>query len=233
VANDPPPFIPPDLRVSPSGPYIAGPELGGAIVRFGSDALVGPSDDQGSPLITLAETVDPPGWAFVPRLTFPAPDPLAVTFLEWESTDYLWINWHFSGFGIGAVDQDPEEAIQFNVQPTIDLGDGNGPQVINPSGVGGFYIVKTLIVLELDSTDPINQAGTCVLQLTNPANPPIVQLAYALAGVLNAGATVQVTGALTQNPTVPAPFSCWLTAAELDGARVFQQPAEPALVPLA
>jgi len=231
--NDPPPFIPPDLRVSPSGPYIAGPELGGAIVQFGSDAVVGPFDSQGSPLLVLTETVAPPAWAFVDRLGFPAPVPLAVTFLEWQSTDYLWINWHFSGLGLGGSGDDPEAAIQFNVQPTIDLGDGNGPQVIDPSGVGGTYLTKDIIAIEFSGTDPINLAGHAVIRITNPTQPPIVQLAYSLVGLVNAGATITSAGKLGNDPALPSPFSAWLCCAELDTARVFQQPAEPALTPLA
>jgi hypothetical protein len=220
MANNPPPFIPPDLRVSPSGPYIAGPELGGAIVRAGFDTVFGEVQDPELELLG-------PAVGLVNRSEGPAV-PLAVTFLEWESTDILWIVWHISGTAtVVPAGATPTGAV-FEVQPTIDIG--AGPQLIDPAGVGGLYPFSFNTGL---TTAEIDLFGQCAIRLTDPAQPPIVQLAYQLSNT-----TTPVADPISfitfgpQGGSAPGAGSCWLGAFELDGARVFQLPAEVTTTPL-
>jgi hypothetical protein len=223
MANNPPPFIPPDLRVSPSGPYIAGPELGGAIVRAGFDCVAGSGGE-------INDLVIPgPAVGLVPRTQAPNPAaPLAVTFLEWESTDVLFIVWHVSGFLATTPADTPPVGASIHIQPTIDIG--AGPQLIDPAGVGGLY---PLPFITNEVSGGINLAGICAIRLTDPAQPPIVQLAYFLSNTTTPVAdpmAFHTAGPL--GASAPEAASVWLAALELDAARVFQLPAEVTTTPL-
>jgi hypothetical protein len=216
--NEPPPFIPNDLRISPSGPYLS--DVPGAIIQLGADAVVSGDD---SSVVILPEAADP---ALIPR-TIAAP--LAVTFPSWVSTNVLWLHWHFAGL-ISVNVEGAETDVAFAMVPTIDFGDGAGPQLINNAGHGGTYAITTHA--GVNTSDPVTLGGVAAFRITDPANPPIVQLAYQINGLVETDNEV-ITAGVIAGTTVPSPFSCWLTAAELDGAHVFQLAPEVILSPLA
>lgn len=226
MANNPPPFIPPDLRVSPSGPYIDGPNLGGAIVRMGCDVVVGDGDDPSIVELGIDEG-DPTIINVFPRSQ--GPDvPLAVEFLEWESTDLLWVAWHLTAVGLSVEGEGPANTgIQFQVQPIVDVGAGFA--LIDPSGVGGF---NPLTLVGGTVSDPINLSGHACIPITDPAQPPIVQLAFLLGRDGEDEIEVTVFGG-PLGTTGPSASSSWLLALELDSARVFQTPPEVVFSPFA
>ncbi len=226
MPGDPPPFIPADTRISPSGPFLTGGL--GNFVRFGADAIVG-QEANGDSAVFLTDTgglIIP-----VPRVQPPVPPdvPLAVSFPAWESSDVLWIVWHLNGSWIAAIEGG--NASILSVWPTVDLGDGVGPQFINNASETTYWD-DTIAVGGL--TGQFLMSGTAAIRLVNPTLPPIVQLFYSL-GAFPTGATdasVVINGAHNLVGTVPSPSSGWLTAAELLGSTVFQLPADVNLSPV-
>lgn len=220
--HSPPPFVPADLRISPSGPYLdIGPT---GIIRAGYDCAVDSPPDVTT--ISLDPTPVTPG--FVARQIVgddpPEPVPINVTFTEWNSGDVLWINWHFSGFGLTDTD---ETFVIFMVEPVIDIGNGEW-EVIQASGVGGTY--PAYPAGEAASFGPLNLAGNVAVRITDPVSPPMVQLAYSLTGVDSPGsASVIYFGIL---PIGVGPTSSWLACYEIDGSLAFQLPPESVLTPL-
>lgn len=204
TAGNPPPFTPNDLRISPSGPYIA--DAGGGLVRWGADAIV--------QALVLTDT-GVGTFAPVPRSTAPSA-PLAVTFPAFDAGDTVWIAWHLSGSFVPDVEQ--AEAI-LHVQPTLDIG--AGPEFIDGSEV--IWAPAATIVTDSQS---VSVAGVAGFKLVNPAQPPIVQLFYSLSGA--AGASISIRGA----GPAEAFGSCWLTVAELSKTAVFQFPPEVVLAPV-
>ena len=208
TAGNPPPFTANDLRISPSGPYVAG--AGGGLVRFGCDAIV--------QALTLPKTGIGVNYSAIPRLLVPAPQPLAVTFPAFNAGDTVWIVWHLSGTWI-AGSPAPTEAT-LNVVPTIDLG--SGPQFIDGSEV--IWAPATTIAADAQS---VSIAGTAAFKLVNPAQPPLVQLFYSLSDDSAGGSEISIRGV----GPAEAFGSCWLTVAELSKTAVFQFPPEVVLTP--
>jgi hypothetical protein len=205
TAGNPPPFTPNDLRISPSGPYIAG--AGGGLVRFGADAIVQ------ALLLLDNDNV----FGAVPRSASPSA-PLAVTFPAFTAGNTLWIAWHLSGSYLPGGDPAPTEAI-LKVVPTIDTG--SGPEFIDNAQV----IWAPSAPESVAETSGIALAGVAAFKLTNPAQPPIVQLFYAL----QTGTTSEIS--IAGVGPAEAFGSCWLTCAELSSSAVFQLPAEVVLSP--
>lgn len=203
TAGNPPPFTPNDLRISPSGPYIAG--AGGGLVRWGADAIV--------QVIVLPDTAG--AFAAIPRSTAPAA-PLLVTFPAFDAGDTVWIVWHLSGSFVPDVE---EGSAILHVQPTLDVGAG-------PEFIDGSEVIWAPPATTNADSQSISLAGTAAFKLTNPAQPPLVQLFYSLSG--GAGASISIRGAAPAE----AFGSCWLTAAELSKTAVFQFPPEVVLTPV-
>jgi hypothetical protein len=197
VHHEPPPFTSEDIRISPSGPYIPG-GVGGGIILFGADAV---EDD-----IQLTQSNS----HFLPLPRNTGGDPLAVTFPSWGSGNVLWISWAVSGIWIPTED---ETAVLLIVQPTIKT-DGGGAKLINP----GQVISKPLI--DGGKAIGVSLAGTCALRVTNPTQPPIVQLYYELA---TADPTTNFSIAGINQPSELS-GSAWLVAAEVANAIAFQLP---------
>lgn len=214
--HNPPPFVPADIRISPSGPYVFG---AGGIVRFGADAII---QDQ-----TLVET-GPASVTAIQRTTGPAAA-LAVTFPDWRSGDTLWINWHLSGVwhpNIDAIGQDGDILI---ILPTITVDPIAGPQFLNNS--------ELISEPSFAATEggPLKQgfalSGSSSFKIVNPKQPPIVQLFYQML-VNNPGeGTTAVVSGLGPD-SARAIGSGWLTACEFSQEVIFQQPPEVNLVPV-
>jgi hypothetical protein len=213
--HDPPPFVPADIRISPSGPYVFG---AGGIVRFGADAII---EDQ-----TLVETGA--SVAALQRTNTPAAA-LAVVFPDWRSGDTLWINWHLSGVWhpfIDAVDNDGDILI---ITPTVTIDPVAGPQFINNS--------ELISEPTFDASEggPLDQgfalSGTASFKIVNPKQPPIVQLFYQMLVNTPGEDTTAVVAGL--NPTTDRAIgSGWLTACEFSQEVIFQQPPEVTLTPI-
>ena len=206
--HDPPPFVPADIRISPSGPYV-NPPGGGGLVRFGADAIV--------ELTTLEDTAT----ALLP-IPRSALAPLAVTFPAWRDGDTLWFVWHLSGVWVPGPDAD---TAALDIYPTVDTG--AGPALINNASVLSF---PNLISGEVAENQGFSLAGTAAIQLSNIAQPPIVQLFYLLADESATGTVAIIGGVATDS--LPGPGSGWLTCAELTQEVVFQLPPEVTLVPV-
>lgn len=205
TAGNPPPFTANDLRISPSGPYIAG--AGGGLVRFGCDAIV-------QNLLLLDTGLN---LAAVPRSASPSA-PLRVTFPAFDAGDTLWIAWHLSGSYLPGGDPAPTSAI-LHVVPTVDVG--SGPEFIDGSEV--IWAPQETVVAE---TAGIGLAGVAAIKLVNPAQPPVIQLFYQLDTGTTSEISVRGVG------PAEAFGSCWLTVAELSSAAVFQFPPEVVLTPV-
>jgi hypothetical protein len=211
--HSPPPFVPADIRISPSGPYV-NPPGGGGIIRFGADAIIGPA--------TLTDT----GVALLPLPRSSGPlVPLAVTFPAWRDGDTLWIVWHLSGLWVPG--STANESAALDIFPTVDVG--GGPQLINNASVISF---PNFVVLggEVTQTQGFSLAGTAAIRIDNPAQPPIVQLFYLLADLVG-GVEAHIAG-IAPTDTLPGPGSGWLTCAELTQEVVFQLPPEVILSPI-
>lgn len=207
TAGNPPPFTSNDVRISPSGPYVAG--AGGGLVRYGCDAIV-----QALGLTSNGGTPSP-----VPRRLTPSEQPLAVTFPSFDDGDTLWIVWHLSGGWIAGGDPAPTQ-VNLSVVPTVDVG--SGPEFIDGSEV--LWVPGTTIAGDAQA---VSIAGTAAIKLTNITQPPIVQLFYALDDNSGGGSQIAVRGV----GPAEAAGSCWLTVAEISKTAVFQFPAEVHLSP--
>jgi hypothetical protein len=205
VHHNPPPFTAEDIRISPSGPYVPGSGLAG-LIRFGADAVV---QDLTLPTNLLAASP-------INRKTTPAA-PLAVTFPAWGSGDVLWVVWHASGIIF------PNTALaSLRIFPVVNIG--AGPKMINNAEV---YLSKEFFTAgEGFQEEGVSLAGTAAIRITDPAQPPVVQLFYQFQDESNPGSSVvTIPGIL---PTEGS-GSCWLTCAELATSVVFQLPPEVAL----
>jgi hypothetical protein len=206
--HNPPPFTPPDIRISPSGPYVNPPipPGGGGIILFGADAVVELQQLEGT------------AGATVPIDRDTVPNPLSVIFPEWTSGDTLWIVWHLSGTWLPGGAETPVGTLR--VFPTVDVG--AGPEFIDNA------MSFSSPVLTPDTPESLAIGGTAAIRITNPTQPPIVQLYYALDTAEESGALVRVPGTSLDEDA----GSCWLTCAELSQAIVFQLPTEVTLQPL-
>lgn len=201
VHHDPPPFTAEDIRISPSGPYVPG-GVGGGIILFGADAV-----EQ-----TLALTDTNADFLPLPRSTSPAA-PLAVTFPSWGSGNILWINWYVNGLWEPDGTGDGAEIV---VYPVVTI-DGSGPQFIDPGQVDSRV---PFITGEGQTATSAELSGTLAIKITDPAQPPVVQLYYLIVAP-DGTVSFNVKGLAQTEAT----GSAWLCCAELDSATVFQFPA--------
>lgn len=213
--HSPPPFVPADLRISPSGPYVNGGQFGG-IMALGSDAII---ED-----LVIDEDA---GTDVHPLLRSQTPDvALNVTFPSWRSADVLWVHWHVSGLWNPDLAATDEATTFLEIFPTVDVG--TGPLFVDNAEVVSF---PTFGVNEGGGfPQAASLAGVFAIPITAPAQPPIVQLYYALTQPIGLTSSFTIPGL---NPAADTRMgSSWVTAAQISQEVLIQHPAEVTLIPV-